>query len=262
MTDIEAARSHLPEGERNKPGSLNTKPADIWVDAVNFEERRRHEIPFLTGQLPLYRKPKVFDAALASGATSIGLKLSGFSVVSNEMDEDFRRVAQREAEKYGVRLDITSYDWRNTPGDYRERFDAVLCLGNSLTLLLEERDRIKSLANFRDMMKRRGKLIIDERNYAEHFLKGMGRFKHSGNVVYCGKDKVGICPVYASPDIAIIEYEHIDGRKIRFPVYPFKSGEMRSLLGEIGFRNIEAYGDYKRPFNPEEPEFITYVARK
>ncbi|MEA3343087.1 MAG: class I SAM-dependent methyltransferase [archaeon] len=235
--------------------------ADIWPDLVNFKERRKTEILFLLVHLSKYKHLKVFDAALGSGATTLGLKLAGIEdIVSNEIDEELVRVAQSEAERYGVALNLISYDWRNLD-DCPETVDAVLCLGNSLTYLFKRDDQLKALKNFRDMLRPNGKLIIDVRNYAEHFLKGKYRF--SGDVVYCGTDKVLAHPIFISENMVVMEFEHKEKEgKAHHVFYPFKWGEFKSLLEEAGFRDIAVYGDYRKDFKPDEPEFITYVCTK
>lgn len=236
--------------------------AEIWPDFVNFEKRGKSEIPFLLSHLKEYEDPKVFDACLGSGATTIGLKLAGINnVVSNEIDEDFIRIAQEEARKSKVQLNTTSYDWRELNGKCPENFDVVPCLGNSLTYLFRKDDQLKTLENFRSILKPNGKLIIDERNYAEHFLRGKYRF--SGNIVYCGKEKVDAYPIFISENMVVMEYTHKQrGEKAHLVLYPFKKSEFRELLEEVRFRDIQIYGDYKKNFDPKEPEFITYVCRR
>lgn len=235
--------------------------SDLWPDFVNFEKRRKMEIPFLVGQLAEYGNPKIFDACLGSGATTLGLKLAGIEdVVSNDIDRDLVKVAQNEAEKLGVNLDVTSYDWRDLNEEHMETFDAVLCLGNSLTYLFKRKDQLKVLENFRDILRPNGKLIIDERNYVHHFFGD--NYQFSGEVVYCGKEKVLAHPVHVSNDMVVMEYEHRDtGEKAHLILYPFKQNELRELLKQAGFRNITAFGDYRQNFKSGDPEFITYVCR-
>lgn len=137
--------------------NLDTKViADIWPDLVNIWERERAETRFLRGLLP--KNPKVFNAATGSAPTTIGLIAYGIvketDIVSNEIDEEFTRVAQSEAERYGIALNLTSYDWRNLD-DYPETFDAVLCLGNSLTMLIRYRRPKKGTGKFQEHAKPR-----------------------------------------------------------------------------------------------------------
>ncbi len=233
----------------------------LWPDFVCLEKRMMSEIPFLLSHIK-DKNAKILDACLGSGATTIGLKIAGIeNIVSNEIIEDYILVAQKEAKKYGVSLDIRSRDWRELGEFQYEDFDEVLCLGNSLTVLLDENDRKTALSNFKYVLKPSGKLIIDERNYFWHFLNG--NFKYSGDVLYCGKDKVSAKPIFISESMVLMEYEHKQtGEKAHMDLYPFKENELRELLIEAGFKDIEIYGDYKKNFKPEEPEFLTYVCTK
>jgi len=234
--------------------------AKLWPRYVDLEKRRTTEVPFLLSHLSEYASPVIFNAALGSGATTIGFNLAGIDdVVSNELDENYAQVAQEEAQKYGISLNQTAYDWRAIPHEYDQAFDAAVCLGNSLTCLFKREDQLAALKNFRRILKPNGKLIIDERNYEQILNKT--EFKHSGHVVYCGDD-VSVSFVDRSDSMIVVEYKTTDGLKAHYPVYPFKRGELESLLREAGFREITPFGDYKPDFKPEETEFITYVCRK
>jgi SAM-dependent methyltransferase len=210
----------------------------------------------------MYSSPKVFDACLGSGATTLGLKLAGINdIVSNEIDDDLIAVAKKESKKYHQPLNITSHDWRFLGGVYPSTFDVVLCLGNSLTYLFKKDNQLQTLRNFRQILKPNGTLIIDERNYTHHFLNGL--YRHSGEVVYCGEKKVSAHPIHISETMIVMEYEHKDtGKRAHLALHPFKQGEMEILLQTVGFSQINSYGDYKRPFKAHEPEFITHCCKK
>jgi len=203
--------------------------AEMWPDFVDFEKRWETEIPFLLEQLKHYNNPEVFDSALGAGVTSIGLKRAGIkNVISNEIDEEFRRVALQQAEKYGVSLTITQYDWRELPDELTETFDAVSCSGNSLSCLFKREDHLKALRSFKKILKPGGKLIIDERNY-DRILRGYYSFK--GNVVYCGLDKVECKPIYVSYSMVVLQYTHRQtGKRAHIVAYPFKGRELSELL--------------------------------
>jgi len=206
--------------------------AEMWPDFVDFEKRWKTEIPFLLEKLKNYKNPKVFDSALGAGVTSIGLKLAGIkNVISNEIDEEFRKVALQQAKKYGVSLTITQYDWRELPDELAETFDAVLCLGNSLSCLFKREDHLKAIRNFRKILKPDGELIIDERNY-DRIL--MGDYNFKGNVIYCGLDKVECLPIYVSDSMVVFQYTHRQtGKRAHIVAYPFKGGWFSELLKQI-----------------------------
>ena len=206
--------------------------AEMWPDFVNFEKRWETEVPFLLKKLKRYKNPKVFDSALGAGVTSIGLKLNGIEdVISNEIDEEFRKVALQQAKKYGVSLTITQYDWREIPDELTGTFDAVTCLGNSLSCLFKREDHLKALRNFKKILKPGGALIIDERNY-DRILKGDYSFK--GDTVYCGLDKVECLPIYTSDSMVVLQYTHRQtGKRAHIVAYPFKGGELSELKKQV-----------------------------
>ncbi len=236
--------------------------AGLWPDLVNIWERERVEIPFLCRLLP--KNPKVLNVATGSGATTIGLIAYGIvkepDIVSNEIDKEFTRVAKSEAERYGIALNLTSYDWRDLD-KYPETFDAVLCLGNSLTMLLDTDDQKRALENFRNMLNPDGMLIIDERNYGKLLKETQKKTPFPGNIIYSGIDKVSETIIYNSGKLMILEFEHEKKGTAHIPVYAFGIGELWSSLIETGFQDITISGDYKRNFNHADTDFFTYVCK-
>lgn len=233
----------------------------MWTRFVNFEERRKKEIPFLLKQLKGYQHQRVFDAALGSGATSIGLKLAGINhITSNEIDPCYRRIAEEEAHRYGVPLTTTAHSWEEVGSLYPAAFDAVVCLGNSLTLLFDREVCLSALRSFRESLTPQGKLIIDERNYPALFLSDYSgkNYCWSGGIVYCGKGEIDAYPLSISNEEVVMEYkDRKTDECVRLSLYPFKEGELEGLLHEAGFKVILTYGDYQEHFHT--PEFFTYI---
>jgi len=238
--------------------NLDTKIlASFWPEFVNFKKRSSKEVPFILKEIKNINKPIVFDSTLGSGATSIGLKKKGIkNLYSNEVDSYYIKITKEEAKRNKISLKITSYDWRELDNKIKIRFDVVLCLGNSLTYLFKKKDQLKTLTNFRNILKDNGKLIIDERNYPTIID---GRYKHSMKYIYCG-NKVSAEPIFANNKMVVMEYKY-KNQKAHLVIYPFKKGELIGLLKEVGFKKIKVYWDYKNKENPN-CEFITYVAEK
>ncbi len=220
-------------------------------------KRRQTEIPFLKSVIPK-AEPAILDASLGCGATTLGLRLDGVkSVLSNERNEEMLNAARAEAMVWGLVLDTLSFDWRHTQPDLEGKFDAVLCLGNSLTCLFDESDRARVLRNFREMLAPGGVLVIDERNYPR-ILRG--EFSQSGEYVYCGS-RVICYPIEANDSEVVMEYRHlVTGLTTHLHLYPFKSGELRAALVSAGF-DVVTYGDYRAEFGERQVEFFTHVAK-
>ncbi|HIH10081.1 MAG TPA: class I SAM-dependent methyltransferase [Candidatus Diapherotrites archaeon] len=236
---------------------------DHWADFINWGKRRKGENGFLPRMLGRHNCQRVFQSCLGDGCDSIFLLREGFEVVSNEFSHEFIKKARANARRYNLKLDITTFDWRDLHRHFDQgRFDAVLCLGNSLTHLFRKSDRIKTLENFKLVLRKGGILIIDERNY-QYMLDCKkeilaGNFRYSGKYVYCGTKVQGI-PVKIGPRKVVMQYtDSRDGAKSCLELYPFKRNELLEEIRAAGFRSAERYSDYRAGFNPKA-DFYTYV---
>lgn len=250
------------------PENYNSKVlVEMWADFINWDKRRLGENGFLLNTLKKFHCQKIFDACLGDGADSIHLLKNWFNVTSNDLDKLFIQKAKDNAKKHNVTLNITKFDWRNLDKHFQEKsFDAVFCLGNSLTYLFKKKDQLKTLKNFLKIIKDNGILIIDERNYQyfldkrEEILKEQ-KFRYSGQYVYCG-DTVHGKPIEISDDKVRMEYTDEKTGKVGYLVlYPFKRGELLNLLKKAGYTKIEQYSDYKKEYNPYA-DFYQYVCVK
>lgn len=254
--------------------------ADKWSDYVDCDARLEKEKEFLIDKLTPYKYGNtIFDAASGIGCESIFLKDKGFDVIANEIEPTFSKIGHKRAISKGLEVRRSSYDWR-TLSDIltNTTFGAVLVLGNSLCLLLNEGDRKKALAQFFSIIKPGGMLIIDERNFP-YMLKNktsiqedpIKNFHDTRTIMYCGHSVKGI-PYSNLTDqkIPFLIYDAIGVKNLadalkkpigKFDLYPFAKDELRKLLDETGFNNITVFSDFKEGFD-ENAEFYTYVAYK
>ncbi len=250
------------------PQNYNSKVlVELWTDFIDWEKRRKGEKGFLVKQLKKFNCRKVFDACFGDGADSIYLIKEGFDVASNDLDRVFIEKALKNAEAAGVRLNVSEIDWLDLDKHFKkESFDAILCLGNSLTCLFERREQLKALKNFQGLLRKGGILVIDERNYPEILEKRKeileeGKFSYSGKFVYCG-DKVHGKPVEISENKIKMPYrDERTGKAGHLILYPFKRNELRVLLKEAGFKKIEKFSDYQKEKN-SSADFYQYLCLK
>ena len=239
---------------------------DFWGRLIDWKRRRKAENGFLEDTLRRFNARRVFDACLGDGCDSIHLLKNGFEVTSNDIDLRFIRKAQQNAREHNVRLNVTSFDWRKLDRHFQaSQFDAVLCLGNSLTYLFSKKDRLAALSNFNGLLKDSGVLLIDQRNY-DSILKNPKQmldssFAFKNRAVVCGKG-VRVHPLRISSHKVTMGYlDLLTGHSASLDLYPFKNGEMESLLDASGFQVEQTLFDYSA-IRRKDCEFITYVARK
>jgi SAM-dependent methyltransferase len=269
--------------------------ADAWIAYVDPDKRLAGGVgKFLVHALGDRRS--VFDAAAGVGCDSVYLMSHGYYVVTNEVDELLLAQAQAYANEKHAKLDFKTVFWEDLPGDLPggQRFDAVLCLGNSLCLVDDASGRAECIEAFYDCLYPDGVLVIDERNF-QYMLDNaqainrdpMGAFPATleGDVMYRGRKVRGYparisrpnrtvnwCFFYNDPPVR--EKGELDDRRFtnELVLHTFEQGELFRLIQDAGFMAIDVYADLKlvsadaavMPSVKEigDANFITYVAHK
>ncbi|MBN2122053.1 class I SAM-dependent methyltransferase [Candidatus Micrarchaeota archaeon] len=241
----------------------------LWRELVNPEKRMELEGPFLSRHLPSPEGSLILDSCLGSGATSVYLLQNGYRVLSNEIDEGMLKEACKYAVERGVSLDTSSLDWRNLSGKFPHPFaEAVLCMGNSLTYLFEKEEQVAALKNFHAILKDRGALIADMRNYPrmlrerERILNNPEAFREFNRHVYCGTDAVPITPLVLEEKEVVLAYSNLQRQESGLlRLYPFGVGEFAGLLLQAGFSKISVFSDYRQGIE-ENACFFQFVCEK
>jgi SAM-dependent methyltransferase len=247
----------------------------IWKEFVNCEKRIRKTGEFLSYHLE--HRTKILDAAAGVGCETVYLALQGkkYEVTANEGSKPLLELAQQYARRR-LRKNIrwTSYDWRVMAFEFYSReFDAVLVLGNFISLIHEEEDRRRCLDQFYKILKPGGILIIDQRNY-EKIFKNRDKIdanpdfyknNYSGGNLYRGEDVKGW--PYKIHDNKLVTFRYAKNTSFaqhaEISLYMFEGDELKNLLVDTGFTNIKGYSDYELHSEfSENAEFFTYVAEK
>ena len=240
---------------------------EMWNRYIDWPARRKGENGFLENTLRQNNCKTIFNAALGDGCDTIHLLKNGFDVTNNEIDLLFMRKALENAALKNVSLNITQYDWCSDLSRHfgEGKFDAVLCVGNSLTYIFRKKDRMKTLEGFYKILRPGGILLIDERNY-QYILDNRneilrGNFRYSGKYVYCGKTVKHI-PIKITNRLVRMKYEDMQTGKTAFlDLLPFKEGQMKAEIQKASFCDIKQFSDYKEGFD-KNADFFQYVARK
>jgi SAM-dependent methyltransferase len=255
---------------------IEPKLAKVWHKFVNPPERMKVEGVFLENKvLKQFKNPKIFDAASGVGAETIWLKKKGYDVTPNEIVwefiEDAYKLAAQQLQK-GKHYETWAYDWRHLEEEvHANLFDVVLVLGNSLTCLMKTEEMRKCLAGFHHILKPKGILVIDTRNYKYMFdnrdLVLSRNFRFRQEVVYPSKEIKAKPSARKFPERLgrpmVLEYYDNGKRMGQWEVYAYEEHEMEQLLEQDGLFSIEErYWDFKETQNPSKPaEFITFIAR-
>ena len=229
-----------------------------WDDLIDWEARASSEGDFFIRILKERGVQRILDVATGTGFHSIRLMRAGFDVTSADGSPEMLAQAFENARRAGFIMRTIHADWRWLSRDIHNKYDAVICLGNSLTHLFAERDRRKSLAEFYTALRHDGVLILDQRNY-DGILDSGFTSKHV--YYYCG-DNVSAEPEYVDEGLARFKYTFPDGEAFHLNMYPLRKEYTRRLMNEVGFQQVKTYSDFQETHKVEDPDFYVHVAEK
>jgi len=231
---------------------------DKWDSLIDWDARAQGEGHFFIDTLKERGCKRILDVATGTGFHSVRLIEEGFEVVSADGSMEMLGKAFENGRKRGHVLRTIHSDWRWLNRDVHQKFDAVICLGNSFTHLFEEVDRRKALAEFYAALRHDGILILDQRNYDMILDDG---FKTKHTYYYCG-DNVKAEPEHVDEGLARFRYEFPDKSVYNLNMCPIRKEYIRKLIREVGFPQVTTYGDFKETYHQEEPDFFVHVAEK
>ncbi len=229
-----------------------------WDDLIDWDARAGSEGDFFIRILKEHNCKRVLDVATGTGFHSVRLLQAGFDVTSTDGSPEMLAKAFENARRQGFILKTIHADWRWLTRDVHAKYDAVVCLGNSLTHLFDERDRRKALAEYYAVLRHDGILIVDQRNYDQMLDEG---FKSKHIYYYCGED-VSAEPEYIDEGLARFRYTFPDGSVYHLNMCPIRKAYLADLMTEVGFQRVQTFGDFKETYHEAEPDFYVHVAEK
>jgi len=224
---------------------------------VNWEERLSAEMPFIISELEQLEqeseeKVSILDAACGTGQHAIALNKKGFNCTGADFSEEMVATARKNALDKGLQMTFRQAGFGQFAQTFGEnRFDGVICLGNSLPHLLDEVSLAHALSDFISVLKPGGKIIIQNRNF-DLVLADRSRWMppqtfRDGNETWIfarfydfdadGRLTFNIQALYSDGE------EAFDQRVISTRLWPLEKGFLEEYLIEAGFQNLKFYGN-------------------
>lgn len=230
-----------------------------WDMLIDWGNRDAEEATFFPELLCEHDVSTVLDAAAGTGYHAWLLAEAGFRVTASDGALTMVRRCQANLAERDLDLPVFEADWRALTTATAERFDAVLCLGNSFSHLFTGDDRAATLDQFRAVLNPGGILVLDHRNYDKIVSRG---FAEQRTNYCCGSSDVVIGAKSVSDGLVRLSYRFPDGTDYDVTQYPVRQDEATALLTAHGFAPLRAYGDLQPAFEPTAPDWIVHVARR
>jgi len=172
----------------------------------------------------------------------------GFDVWATDGSEAMVEEAAARFRREQLAVPVRHCLWADLPGTLAERFDVVLCVGNSLVHAAGRDAMVEALTGLRRMARPGGHVVIDSRNWEK--LNAERRIVRVANRVLTRHGRRCL-NFYAWEIPGRLEDEHVahivfvfeDGDRVetrehRISFRPFTVGELRERLELAGLREV------------------------
>lgn len=231
---------------------------DKWDDLIDWQARGKGEGDFFIEELKKRGKQKILDVAAGTGYHSIKLMESGLDVDSVDGNPNMLAKAFNNGRERDLILRTIQADWRWLNKDVHSKYDAIICLGNSFTHLFSENDRRKALAEFYSALRHDGILILDHRNYDTILDHGFS-YKHT---YYYAGENVKAEPEHIDEGLIRFRYEFPDDSIHHLNFFPLRKEYVTRIMKEVGFQQIQTYGDFQETYQQDDPDYMIHIAEK
>ncbi len=247
--------------EELKPNRQYTRNfVDYWDELIGWDGRIESEGNFYTRLFAANDVKLVADVASGTGFHGINLTKRGFRVIASDGSDNMVQKTRENAEKHRVMLEqIVLANWLELDNKLGvDKVDALICLGNSFTHLFEHEARRDALEAMYRTIRPGGLVVIDHRNYDSMLDQGYTT-KH--RYYYTGKG-VDARPIELNRYLARFEYTFPDGEQFQLKMYPLRADYVSHLLEDAGFINVDRYGDFQKPYDRNDVDFVQQIAYK
>ncbi len=207
------------------------------------------------------RARKILEFGCGTGTVAVGLSLEGYDVTGVDYSPEMLKIARQKAGAHGTKTRFFNGDII----DIRlpERFDLLLCLGNTLPIITSLSDSRKLLRNCLNHLNPGGILIIQILNYDRILKTRPGTF-----ATEILEDLVRVKQYRYGKNLIDFVVSFIDKSKIppkmtvtRNKIRPWRRAELARELRNAGFVKIAAYGSYSKEKFTIKSKDLIIIAR-
>lgn len=217
---------------------------------TEWPKRLAYEMPFLLRIMREYKVKSVLDTACGTGGHAIALAQRGYNVVGCDASPGMIKQAKTNAARAQVKVAFTIADF-NELNKFSQKFDALLCLGNSLPHLLTKKALLKALRQMQLRLNPGGVLILHNLNYDLRLKEKLRFFSVNGNEDALVWRFADYGPKFITFHTALFAKRAAKkkNQKVSWSVEinstlqrPFLKEDLQKALPQAGFRRIKFWG--------------------
>ena len=137
--------------------------SEDYMDMIEFSSKVESESEIFKTIVSEYKITRCLDAGCGVGLHSIILSKLGVEVLGIDISASMIEKARELAQRFGVSAEFEVLDFSLIKEKYKEKFELVLCIGNTLPHLINEKDLLIALRNFYNALVPNG--ILNKTNW-------------------------------------------------------------------------------------------------
>ncbi len=235
---------------------------DLMTDAASREPRHRVEIEKLIDTL---HPSVVLDAGCGTGLTTQLFAEKGVLTVGVDASEEMVRLSRERCARFGNLTEFTVSRFESLHPEYSKQFDLVVCLANSLSGIPSTASLMRSLKQFKRVLKSGGSLVIQMLNPAliregEPFGVKVSRHGETLYHRYASRRGKEISLHIIRTDLSS---QPPTFRPFVHTYQPLSMKELSSLLSSAGFGRIKGWGNLvlTEAFKPQSRDMVLIAHR-
>jgi SAM-dependent methyltransferase len=231
-----------------------------------FGERDPDAVKFVRTLFERNRVRSVLDCACGTGRDLPMFHRLGLEVFGSDVSPAMLAVAEKNLAQLDLAIPLKRVDYRDLPGSYERRFDAVVCLSTSLLEMPDEAQALRALQSMGAVLNKSGILVMSQGttdrqwNEKPRFIPAVNRPEFSRVFVIDYDDR--------GAHYNVLDLFHSEGRT-EFKVWTahyhmvLLKDDLERLLKNAGFTSVEFYGSYKfAPYDKSSSNILITVAHR
>ncbi len=224
---------------------LYEKFAYDYDEFGSIDEYLGDEKTFLNKIFSVHGVKNVLDCACGTGQHLLMLAQSGYNVWGSDYSKSMLEVAYKNLQERNYNIPLHQCDFRFLEQEFDDKFDAVVCLTNSLPHLHTNEDLLIALRSMKNRLNKNGLLVL---------TSGTTHFTLSLPSIEVVVNRPDFSRIFVKEHdnrfqtIHVLDLFHsvqrLESNQYDIVYRILLDEDYKRLLTQAGFTNIQVYGDY------------------
>jgi len=242
-----------------------SKIAKDYDKLYSWDKRAKDEHDFFASIIKQHNIKKILDCACGTGFHIVMLSNLGVEITGSDISKSLLERAKSNLKKEKIQAKLVQSSWQKLPQKINEKFDLLLCIGNSLTLLLDDAEIEKSLKSMYAMLNENGLIVVQNRNIDQMLIKkprtSFAEYETDNFVLYINKyydDKISlnIFNINTEQETADINYN-------KFDLNLLTKNKLEKVAKKSGFNDVQFFGNYRfNKYIKSKSDSLIMIAKK